>query len=55
MNSFVTKFLFLFIITSVFIFSQWSNNPSTNLQVCDLSNDQELPKIANTSNGGTYN
>ncbi len=36
------------------IISQWSSNPSVNLQVCDVSGEQVLPKIANTSDGGTY-
>jgi hypothetical protein len=33
---------------------QWSGDPNTNLTVCDTSGNQELPKIAATSDGGCY-
>jgi hypothetical protein len=36
------------------IFSQWSSNPAQNLQVCDVTGAQELPKIVLTSDGGCY-
>ncbi len=34
--------------------AQWSSDPSVNLQVCDVTGDQALPKIASTSDGGCY-
>ncbi|HKB86521.1 MAG TPA: T9SS type A sorting domain-containing protein [Ignavibacteriaceae bacterium] len=34
--------------------AQWSTDPAVNLQVCDVTGDQALPKIANTSDGGCY-
>ncbi len=34
--------------------AQWSPDPSLNLQVCDVTGEQALPKIAPTSSGGTY-
>ncbi len=36
------------------LYSQWSPNASLNLQVCDVSGSQELPKISPTSDGGCY-
>jgi hypothetical protein len=36
------------------VFSQWISDPNVNLQVCDQTNDQVLPKISNTSDGGCY-
>lgn len=35
-------------------YSQWSSNPGVNLQVCDAGGEQALPKIANTSDGGSF-
>ncbi len=34
--------------------AQWSSDPSINLQVCDVTGAQALPKIASTSDGGCY-
>jgi Secretion system C-terminal sorting domain len=34
--------------------AQWSSDPSVNLQVCDVTGDQALPKIASTNDGGCY-
>ena len=34
--------------------AQWSSDPAANLQVCDVTGDQALPKVANTSDGGCY-
>ena len=36
------------------LFSQWSSNPNQNLQVCDASGEQLLPKIGNTSDNGCF-
>jgi len=50
-----TIFTFLVVIfCTTSLFSQWSSNPSINLTVCDSTNDQVLPKIAATSDGGCY-
>ncbi|MEO8664788.1 MAG: T9SS type A sorting domain-containing protein [Ignavibacteria bacterium] len=35
-------------------FAQWSSDPAVNLQVCDVSGEQVLPKIANTKDGGSF-
>ncbi|MBM2840924.1 MAG: FlgD ig protein [Bacteroidetes bacterium] len=34
--------------------AQWPPDPNVNLTVCDTSGNQELPKIAVTSDGGCY-
>ena len=34
--------------------AQWSPDPSVNLRVCDVTGEQVIPKIANTSDGGMY-
>ncbi len=34
--------------------AQWSSDPAANLQVCDVTGDQALPKIASTTDGGCY-
>jgi hypothetical protein len=34
--------------------AQWPSNPAVNLAVADNPNSQVLPKIASTSDGGTY-
>ncbi|MBS4027045.1 MAG: T9SS type A sorting domain-containing protein [Ignavibacteriales bacterium] len=47
-----TFFLFLFI--SISSIAQWSSNPNENLQVCDVSGEQVLPKIGNTSDNGCF-
>ncbi len=36
------------------IFAQWSSDPATNLQVCDTTGDQALPKVASLPDGGCY-
>ncbi|MFI5236918.1 MAG: T9SS type A sorting domain-containing protein [Ignavibacteriales bacterium] len=47
------------IVLSFFIFinitlPQWSTDPNTNLNICDLNGEQVLPKISLTSDGGCY-
>lgn len=37
-----------------FTFAQWSSNPNENLPVCDVSGEQVLPKIGNTSDNGCF-
>ncbi len=39
---------------SINLSAQWSSDPAANLQVCDVTGDQALPKIASTSDGGCY-
>jgi hypothetical protein len=34
--------------------AQWSTNPAVNNQICGLSGEQAIPKIATCSNGDTY-
>ena len=51
--------IFLITISILFLnyvnlFSQWSNDPNNNLQICGSSGEQALPKISNLSNGDTY-
>jgi hypothetical protein len=51
--------LFLCVLLTIVLppfnaFAQWTPDPSANLQVCDVSGEQALPKIAATSDGGTY-
>ena len=36
------------------VLSQWSSNTSVNLKVSDVTGEQILPKIGNTSDGGCY-
>lgn len=36
------------------MFAQWSSDPSVNLQICDVTGDQALPKVASTSDNGCY-
>ncbi len=51
------KFFFYVALFAILInqnsYSQWSNNPNVNLQICGAPGEQALPKIANTSNNGT--
>ena len=47
-------FLFLFIFSSSQLLTQWSSNTNENLQVCDVAGEQVLPKIGNTSDGGSF-
>ena len=49
--------LFIFILISILTknsVSQWSNDPNVNLQISGAAGEQALPKIANTTNNGTY-
>jgi len=46
--------LLLLMVTSSSLFAQWSSNPSINLTICDTTNEQVLPKIATTNDGGCY-
>ncbi|HMS64080.1 MAG TPA: T9SS type A sorting domain-containing protein [Ignavibacteria bacterium] len=41
-------------IFNVISYSQWSNDPNINLQICGAAGEQALPKISNLSNGDTY-
>ncbi|QQS35875.1 MAG: T9SS type A sorting domain-containing protein [Ignavibacteriales bacterium] len=60
MLQFNYSFKMLFICTTILVFtstqlySQWTNDPSTNLTVCDTTGEQALAKIVSTSDGGTY-
>jgi hypothetical protein len=57
MNSSIKFFALIVLLLfgfSLNAFSQWSSDPATNLQVCDVTGDQALPKIASTSDGGCY-
>ena len=51
---FFIKVFIIFLMNTNFIFSQWSSDPSVNLQICDLGNTQTLPKISPTSDGGCF-
>ena len=51
---FIPFFSFLFLFISVPVFAQWSSNTSTNLQICDVSGEQVLTKIAACPDGGCY-
>lgn len=44
----------VFIATSLQTFSQWTANTSTNTAICNQTGDQATPKIATTSDGGSY-
>lgn len=53
------RHILFFILTIMMIVSnnisaQWTNDPSTNLTVCDTTGEQALAKIVSTSDGGTY-
>jgi hypothetical protein len=50
----VKKLILLIIIISMNIMAQWSNNPSTNLAICNTAGEQTLAKISTLSDGGTY-
>ncbi len=41
-------------IFPLWLFSEWSSDPSENTRLSDLSGDQELPKIAVCTNGDIY-
>lgn len=49
-------FVFIVLLFSycITINAQWSSDPAVNLQVCDVTGAQALPKIASTSDGGCY-
>jgi len=52
------KFYILFTILSLLfvpgLYSQWSNDPNTNLMISDMNGEQVLPQISLTSDGGCY-
>lgn len=48
------KTFFLLALLNLTAISQWSSNPSVNLQVSDLNGDQATSKIAVTTDGGCY-
>ena len=52
------KFCILLTVLSLIIvpalYSQWSNDPNTNLLISDLNGEQVLPKISLTPDGGCY-
>lgn len=60
MFQFIYRFSFLFFCITLLILSssamqaQWTNDPTTNLTVCDTTGEQALAKIVSTSDGGTY-
>jgi len=59
MQSASVSFVFRFLLLSAFLAppsmnGQWSSDPDVNLQVCDVTGEQVLPKIANARDGGTY-
>ena len=51
---FIPFFSFFFLFISIPVFAQWSSNTSTNLQICDVSGEQVLTKIAACPDGGCY-
>jgi len=51
---FIPFFSFLFFFISRPVFAQWPSNTSTNLQICDVSGEQVLTKIAACPDGGCY-
>ena len=53
MKKFFTVFVLILSIIGV-TKAQWSSDPSVNLQVCDVTGAQALPKIASTADGGCY-
>jgi hypothetical protein len=44
----------ILLLLSAASYAQWSNNPALNLAICDTIERQHLPRIASTSDGGTY-
>ena len=46
--------LFFILIISTLTYAQWSNNPTLNNAICDLSGEQAIPKVATSSTGDTY-
>ncbi|HMQ68153.1 MAG TPA: T9SS type A sorting domain-containing protein [Ignavibacteria bacterium] len=53
MKSLIFTF-FAILMTTVTSFSQWSNDPQTNLLISGATGEQALPKITNTADQGTY-
>lgn len=53
MKSSITVILFFLSFVGINT-AQWSSDPSVNLQVCDVTGEQALPKIASTSDNGCY-
>jgi Secretion system C-terminal sorting domain len=53
MKSSITVILFFLFFVGIST-AQWSSDPSVNLQVCDVTGEQALPKIASTSDNGCY-
>ena len=52
-----TKGIFLVLLIFCFssnLFAQWTSDPSVNLQVCDVTGEQALPKVVSTSDDGCY-
>ena len=49
-----TFFTLIIFLAATFSMAQWSSNPSVNLQITDLADEQVLPKIALASNGDYY-
>ncbi len=47
-------FTLMIIMSATFSMAQWSSNPSVNLQITDLTDEQVLPKIAMASNGDYF-
>ena len=57
MKNSLKNFTFIVLVLLSFNFkltAQWSSDPAVNLQVCDVTGEQALPKIASTSDGGCY-
>ncbi len=46
-------FIFSFVLFNN-TFSQWSDDPYLNLQICDVVGEQSVPKIKNTTDGKCY-
>ena len=54
MKKFYILLAVLFLFLGFNLYSQWSNDPNTNLMISDLNGEQVLPKISLTSDGGCY-
>ncbi|MCB0727490.1 MAG: T9SS type A sorting domain-containing protein [Ignavibacteria bacterium] len=46
--------LFVILLSTVSSYSQWSNDPQTNLLISGAAGEQALPKIVNTADQGSY-
>ncbi len=51
---FVWLLIILFCFNATQTHGQWSPDPGLNLRICDVTGEQGLPKIGNTSDGGAY-